>query len=123
EPAPQEVYLPDSCIYKLEKYLGWKAGRGESLASDAPLFVSRNHRRLSTRRVREAFAEWQVRAGFEQHYAFHNLPHAALTRVYRKTKDIKVTQRVGRHKSVDTTSIYASVTDDDIIRAVRDLRC
>ncbi len=123
DPAPQEVFLPDAVLYKLEKYLAWKAGRGESLAPDAPLFVSRNHRRLSTRMLREAFAVWQVRAGLERHFRVHDIRHTALTNAYRATRDIRVVQRIARHKNVQTTTLYAAPSDEDVFRAVRDLPC
>ncbi len=43
EPAVQEVVLPDLMRAKLEKLRAWKKREGESLAPDAPLFVSRSH--------------------------------------------------------------------------------
>ena len=123
DPAPQEVFLPDAVLYKLEKYLAWKAGRGESLAPDAPLFVSRNHRRLSARMLREAFRVWQERAGLERHFRFHDVRHSCLTNAYRATRDIRLVQRIARHKNVQTTTIYATPSDEDVLRAVRDLPC
>lgn len=45
EPATQRVFIPDSLVYKLGKLVSWKRGQGESLAADAPLFVSRRGRR------------------------------------------------------------------------------
>jgi integrase len=56
EPACQEVVLPDLVRAKLDKLRAWKKGKGESLAVDAPLFVSRLGRRLSARQLRHAFA-------------------------------------------------------------------
>ncbi len=123
DPAPQEVFLPDAVFYKLTKYLGWKATRGESLAPDAPLFVSRNHRRLSARMLREAFRVWQERAGLERHFRFHDVRHSCLTNAYRATRDIRLVQRIARHKNVQTTTIYAAPSDEDVLRAVRDLPC
>ncbi len=123
DPAPQEVFLPDAVLYKLTKYLTWKAGRGESLAPDAPLFVSRNHRRLSARMLREAFRVWQERAGLERHFRFHDVRHSCLTNAYRATRDIRLVQRLARHKNVQTTTIYAAPSDEDVFRAVRDLPC
>ena len=123
DPAPQEVFLPDAVLYKLEKYLAWKATRGENLAPDAPLFVSRHRRRLSTRMLREAFRVWQERAGFERHFRFHDARHTALTNAYRATHDIRLVQRIARHKSIQTTTIYAAPSDEDVLRAVRDLPC
>jgi len=123
DPAPQEVFLPDGVFYKLEKYLRWKATRGESLAPDAPLFVSRNHRRLSARMLREAFRVWQERAGLDRRHTFHSLRHSCCTNAYRKTRDIRLVQRLARHKNIQTTTIYAAPSDDDVLRAVRELPC
>ena len=41
-----EVFLPARLIPNLRRFLGWKRAHGESLGSDAPLFVSGQGRRL-----------------------------------------------------------------------------
>ena len=123
DPTTQEVVLPDSLRAKLGKLRSWKKQRGESLEPDAPLFVSRNGNRLSARQLRELFRVWQERAGFERILPFHATRHTALTAVYRKTRDIRLVQRVARHKSITSTIRYAGPSDDDVLRAVRDLPC
>lgn len=123
DPAPQEVFIPDSARYKLEKFLRWKRARQESLAQEAPLFVSRLRRRLSKRQLRHVFHVWQDRAGFDRRHSFHALRHSALTNLYRQTRDIRVVQRQARHKNIQTTTIYAEPSDEDLLRAVRDLNC
>jgi integrase len=123
EPATQEVFVPDSLWYKLGKLVSWKRTQGESLEPAAPLFVSRRGRRISTRTLRYLFAVWQRRAGFDRPFCFHSLRHSALTNLYRATRDIRLVQRQARHKSVDTTTVYASPSDEDILRAVRELPC
>lgn len=123
DPAPQEVFLPDGVFYKLEKYLRWKEARGESLAADAPLFVSRNHRRLSARMLRETFRVWQERAGFDRRHNFHALRHTCCTNAYRRTRDIRLVQRIARHKNIQTTTLYAIPSDEDLLQAVRELPC
>ena len=123
DPVPQEVFVPDAVWYKLTKFVAWKRGGGESLDPASPLFVSRRGRRLSTRTVRYLFRVWQERAGFDRPFNFHALRHTALTNVYRATRDIRLVQRIARHKSVDTTTIYAAPSDEDILRAVRGLPC
>jgi site-specific recombinase XerC len=123
EPAHQEVVLPDVVRAKLEKLRAWKRREGESLAPDAPLFISRLGRRLSARQLRENFATWQRRAGFERRLSFHALRHTACSTLYRRTKDIRITQRFARRKSILTTSIYAHPSDEDLVRAIRDLPC
>ena len=121
--AMQEVVLPDNVRAKLDKYRGWKKRRGEALDADAPLFVSRNGNRLSARQLRHLFHQWQERAGFERRHSFHAIRHTALTTVYRRSRDIRLTQRVARHKSITSTIRYAGPSDDDVLRAVRDLPC
>ena len=122
-PANQEVILPDALRTKLDRLFRWKRSVGESLDRDAPVFVSRRGQRLSARQLREVFHVWQERAGFERRLNFHALRHTACSNLYRRTKDIRVTQRFARHKSILTTSIYAHPSDEDLVRAVLDLPC
>lgn len=119
----QEVVLPDSLRCKLDKFRKWKKTEGQSLDPDAPLFMSSRRQRLSTRQLRELFHVRQERAGFERRFNFHSLRHTACTNLYRKSRDIRLTQRFARHASVLTTSIYAHPSDEDLLRAVRDLLC
>ena len=122
----QETILPDALRYKLEKYLRWKRtveNDGRALADEAPLFASREAPRLSTRTLRRTFALWQKRAGFERAFTFHGLRHTALTNLYRATKDIRLVQRVARHASIESTTIYAQASDEDVLQAVRAQPC
>jgi len=119
----QEVVLPDPLRAKLEKLWRWKKQRGEGLAPDAPLFVSRRGLRLSSRQLRNLFHVWQERAGFERVLSFHSTRHSSLTNIYRRTRDIRLTQRVARHKSITSTIRYAGPSDEDVLRAVRDMPC
>jgi integrase/recombinase XerC len=122
-PATQEIFLPDSIHYKLGRLLAWKKRRGESLAPEAPLFVSREGNRLSTRMARTAFRRWQQRAGLDRIHSFHVLRHTACTNLYRKTRDIRLVQRFARHVNIHTTTIYAQPSEEDLMRAVRELPC
>ena len=119
----QEVVLPDGVRAKLDKLHRWKKGNGEDLGADAPVFVSRKGNRLSARQLRHAFKVWQERAGFERSFNFHALRHTACSNLYRRTRDIRLTQRFARHRSILTTSIYAHPSDEDLVRSVRDLPC
>jgi integrase/recombinase XerC len=123
DPTLHEVILPDGVRAKLDRFYRWKKRHGQSMAADAPLFMSRVGKRLSTRQVRHTFHVWQERAGFERRLNFHALRHTACSNLYRRTRDIRLTQRFARHKSILTTSIYAHPSDDDLLRSVRDLPC
>jgi len=114
----QEVLLAESVRTKLSGLRRWKSRRGESLEADAPLFMSARGNRLSLRQLRHAFAVWQERAGFERQMSFHSLRHAACGSIYALSKDLRLTQRFARHRSVLTTMIYTHPSDEDLVRAV-----
>lgn len=123
EPALQEVMLPDLVRAKLEKLLAGRKRTGEPITAATPIFVSRLGRRLSTRQLRHAFGVWQRRAGFERHFSFHSLRHSACGNIYRASKDLRLTQRFARHKSVITTTIYTHPSDEELLRSVQGLIC
>jgi len=122
EPAPQEVVLSETVRAKLEKLYRLRQRDGD-LATDEPLFVSRRGTRLSARQLRHAFHQWQKRAGLDRRFNVHALRHTACSAIYRRTKDIRLTQRFARHKSITTTSIYTHPSDDELVRAVQELPC
>jgi site-specific recombinase XerC len=43
--------------------------------------------------------------------------------VYRASRDIRLTQRFARHKSVLSTAIYTHPSDEDLLRSVQSLIC
>lgn len=119
----QEVVLSEALRAKLAGLRTWKHEQGESLTNEAPLFVSQRGLRLSTRQLRHAFGIWQVRAGFDRHVSAHSLRHSACTNIYASSKDLRLTQRFARHRSVVTTMLYTHPSDEDLVRAVEQLRC
>lgn len=122
--AAQEVFLSEQIRAKLARLWKNKARDGESVAADAPLFVSREGNRLSARTARHTFAVWQERAGFERRFTFHQLRHTAGTNIYRASgHDIRLTQRALRHRSVRSTQIYTHASDEALLRAVNALPC
>lgn len=123
EPPPQEVVLSETLRAKLEKLLRQKRAAGHALTPESPLFVSLRGTRLSARQLRHAFHVWQERAGFERIFNFHALRHTACTNLYRRTHDVRLTQRFARHRSLLSTAIYTHPTDEDLVRSVQDLPC
>lgn len=119
DPEDQKVTFSDSTFYKLEKYL--RTQRRHARDAD-PLFVSQFRKRLSTRRIRSMFRHWQEVAQFDRLYRFHDLRHTCGTNVRRETGDIRVTQRVLRHRHLQTTQIYDHVSDQEVLDAVKDMK-
>jgi integrase/recombinase XerC len=123
EPPAQEVVLSDTVRAKLEKLLQQKRAAGHDVGPEAPVFESRKGNRLSCRQLRHAFAVWQERAGLERRFNFHALRHTACTNLYRRTRDIRLTQRFARHRSILSTAIYTHPTDEELVRSVQELPC
>lgn len=98
--AGQDVLVPEGLRAKLHKLWAWKVREAESVEANAPLFVSRLGQRLSLRQVRHGFRVWQERAGFERRVTFHMLRHTACSNLYAQSKDIRLTQRFARHRSL-----------------------
>lgn len=118
----QRVHLPDGTYYKLQKYVRVTfRDQGFKPSPDRPLFASRENARLSMRRVRELFREWQQRAGFDHLYTFHELRHTAITNAYRATRDIRIAQRVARHADIESTTRYEHASDQEVANAVQGL--
>ena len=115
DPAMQEVFLPNSAWYKMTKFIAWKRSRGESLAPDAPLFVSRRGCRIATRTIRHLFRVWQQRAGFDKLHNFHSLRHTACMNLYRSSgENLELVQLFARHRSRETTRIRTSASTTPI---------
>ncbi|HET7485858.1 MAG TPA: tyrosine-type recombinase/integrase [Solirubrobacterales bacterium] len=117
EPDFQRVHLPDATYYKLTKYLK----QFDESDRRGPLFWSKKGNRLSTRRLRAMWRNWQIAADFDQLYPFHSLRHAAITNVKRATGDIRIAQRFARHVNIQTTIIYDHPGDDELSIATKDL--
>ena len=87
------------------------------------LLCAQSRRRISQRRLQVIFRDWQVRAGLDRLYPFHSLRHAAVTSVYRMSRDLFLAQRFARHASPLTTVIYTHPSDDELATGVRALPC
>jgi integrase/recombinase XerC len=115
----QQVLLSEAWRAKLAKFRAWKTAHGESIEPDAPLFVSRNGLRISTRQLRRLVHVWQARAGADVTLNFHALRHTACTTYYRVTKDVRATQRFSRHHSLRQVTRYTHASDEAQARNVQ----
>ncbi len=119
----QQVLLNETVRAKLVKYRGWKMRHGEAADGDAPVFVSRHGKRLSTRQVRRLIHVWQDRAGVEANLSFHGLRHSAITNLYRDRRCIKAAARFARQKSTRSADRYTHISDQELAMAVDRLPC
>lgn len=129
----ETVVLTDELRRKLERYVSRRfvarvAGAKPTLLITQPLFPSRERERISTRQIRTLWQRWQVRAGFERSFKFHELRHTYVSAVVAAAPadagggGLLVAQRLARHRRVETTLVYAHVSDELTERVARKLR-
>jgi integrase/recombinase XerC len=112
------VYFPKALQKHLKDYLRVKAKKGESLAPEAPLFVSRNTARISPRQVQRDFKKWVKESGIESNLSPHALRHTVGTRLLKEFKNAKLVQRYLGHSDVATTlRYYVDVFPEDLEEA------
>ena len=70
--------------------------------------------------LRKMIADKAKKAGIGKRVHFHLLRHTYLTRLYAKTKDIRVVQEVAGHANISTTQIYTHVSGEDVRSAMLD---
>lgn len=58
------------------------------------------------------------KAGISKRVHFHLLRHTYLTKLYSRTKDIRLVQEVAGHANIATTQIYTHVSGEDVREAM-----
>ncbi len=102
------VPISQKVLGLLKRYV--QEDRGESLNSSAPLFVSRQGTRLSTRSIQRIVTKSRKRAGIQRKVTPHTLRHAFATHLIENNVDIRYIQEYLGHSSLATTQIYTHVS-------------
>ena len=126
---PGEIVIPERVRRRLARFISWKMEHGEDVNNHAPLFASRGGgrsgaekgSRLSVRTAEHIFTMWQTRAGFDRKLNFHVLRHSYATKLLRSTGNLRLVQKACRHANIQTTTIYAHVTTEDVAKAAENL--
>jgi len=103
----REVYLNFKACYYLKKYLN-------SRRDDNPaLFVTKRKpkKRLGKRSIEREIAKIGERAGIKNGLHPHRLRHSLATSMLNNGADITAIQSILGHSSLDTTQVYAQLTD------------
>ena len=73
---------------------------------------------IKTPYLRKMIAMKAKKGGIKKRVHFHLLRHTYLTKLYGRTKDIRVVQEVAGHADISTTQIYTHVSGEDIRAAM-----
>ena len=114
------VYLNDACVSALQVYLAVRQ-EPEGEKDREFLFLSKNMRPLSPRRVEQIVEQWLKQAGLDgRGYSPHKLRHTAATLMYQHGGvDIRVLKEILGHENLGTTEIYTHVASPQVEAAIR----
>ena len=82
----------------------------EDQGPDAPVFVNRFGKRLTTRSVGRMLEKYLRQAGLDRRTTPHSLRHSFATHLLDRGADIRSVQELLGHRSLITTQIYTHVT-------------
>jgi integrase/recombinase XerD len=105
----------------LKEYLKHKRRLGEGIEPDDYFFTNKFKRHYTLAGVQQLFKKMAREARLRSVYSIHSTRHCYGFMIYRKTKDIRLTQELLGHSDLSSTMIYTHVDPKDKIRAVNDL--
>jgi len=111
------VYLNDACRQALDLYI---SRRPNAPKEPNALFISRNGRRISARRVEQIVSGVLADAGLDgKGYSTHKLRHTAATLMYQYGQvDVNVLKEILGHANLSTTQIYTHVASSQVRSAM-----
>lgn len=112
------VTISTSLCKFLRNFVTSSLEHGSSVKSDAPLFPSQRGGHLTRSAVHRVWKKALGEAGLPTTWGVHSTRHSYATELYRKTRDLRLTQRQLGHSSPVITQVYASLIDDDVRRGV-----
>jgi site-specific recombinase XerD len=101
----------------LANYVEWCRGAGLPMSDGDALFGGRDGH-LTRSAVHRMWKDALQSAGLPTRWGVHATRHSYAVEVYRKTKDLRLTQRLLGHSSPVVTTVYANLLDDDVRRGV-----
>lgn len=106
------VWFKPSLLLDLEKYADrWNDHVGLA-------FKTSKGGPIQSQYLRRMIGERAKKAGIEKRIYFHLLRHTYLSKLYSRTKDIRIVQEVAGHSDISTTMIYTHVSGEDIRAAM-----
>jgi site-specific recombinase XerD len=115
------IAISASLAAYVSTFIRWKARVGEPNDADSPLFLSERGGKMHRSAVHRAWKTALERAGLPLHHGVHATRHSYAVEVYRRTRDLRLTQRLLGHSSPVVTQVYASLLDEDMRRGVEQI--
>ncbi|MGI5895759.1 MAG: tyrosine recombinase XerC [Oscillospiraceae bacterium] len=111
------IYINSACMKAIQDYL--KVRGNHPVQDSKALFLSKDGRRISRRRVQQIVETFLNKSGLgEMGYSAHKLRHTAATLMYQYGEiDIRVLKDILGHTNLGTTEIYTHVSSKQMEHA------
>ncbi len=108
------VYMSDACREALDDYIHHERNT-DGMKDPRPLFISRDHNRMSTSAVHRMVKKHLFAAGIDPaQYSAHKLRHTAATMMLQGGVDVRTVQEVLGHENLNTTQIYTHIESAEL---------
>jgi site-specific recombinase XerD len=115
------VVVPESLKKHLKSFLVWKEKVGESTGEEDHLFVGQRGV-WTSQAIQQIVKKYLKQLGlYENGKSVHALRHSYGVELYSREKDLRAVQKQLRHRSIQSTLIYADVTEEDIQNQLKGL--
>lgn len=112
----RQVYLSQSTQESLEEYLAVRPPLEEPA-----LFLSQRNRRLTVRSIQASTQKYLKKIGKDD-YSCHHLRHTAATQLMKQEVNLREIQEILGHESIQTTSIYTHVSNEDLRQVAKNMK-
>jgi site-specific recombinase XerD len=115
------VVITESLRKHFKAYLSWKIKQGEAVGEEDHLFAGQRGA-WTSQAIQQIVKKYLKRLGlYENGKSVHALRHSYAVELYSKEKDLRVVQKQLRHVSIQSTLVYADVTDEMISDQIKGL--
>ena len=115
------IVINESLKKHLKHFLKWKDSNGEATGEEDHLFIGQRGT-WTNQAIQQIVKKYLNKLGlYEKGKSVHALRHSYAVELYSKDKDLRTVQKQLRHVSIQSTLVYADVTDENISEQIKNL--
>jgi integrase/recombinase XerD len=115
------VIVNESLKKHLKQFLNWKKGRGEAIKEDDYLFVGQRGK-WTGQAIQQIVKKYLKQLDlYTPGKSVHALRHSYAVELYSKEKNLREVQKQLRHASIQSTLVYADISDENISEQIKGL--
>lgn len=115
------VQIPLGLKKHLKAFINWKSNRGEGIQPEDFLFVGQRGV-WTSQGIQQTIKKYLKQLNlYEPGKSVHALRHSYAVELYQRERCLRTVQKQLRHRSIQSTQIYADVTKSEIQEQIRGL--